>query len=92
MNNNIGNLINDISIKYNLNSVEIGELTTRFQNDTRDLSVVEKELNNAGSYYKYQHKLNDIISNNIDVSNILFMVISSILCTILVIIFLKMKN
>lgn len=63
MNNDINNLISVVSNKYNLTPVEIGELTERFKSDTRDFSLLEKDIDTAGSYYKYQHKLKDIINN-----------------------------
>ena len=41
MNNNIVNLINMVAGKYVLNSIEVNELMQKFQNDNRDLNVIQ---------------------------------------------------
>lgn len=63
MNNNIVNLVNLVSGKFNLNQNEINELSMRFQNDNRDLSIIQREMENIGSYYQYQHRLINVINN-----------------------------
>ena len=63
MNNNILNLINNIGETHNLSQTELQELTTKYQNDTRDIKIIEKELNNYANYYKYQNINNNIIKN-----------------------------
>ena len=62
MNGNIVNLLNEIALKYQLTPSEIGELTTKFQNDTRDINVIKKDLEKLGSFYQYQNRLNNIVS------------------------------
>ena len=63
MNNNIINLINNIVETNNLSTLESQELITKYQNDTRDIQIIEKELNNYVNYYKYQSIKNKIIIN-----------------------------
>ena len=45
MNNNL-NLINQIGKNYNLTAEQFNLLTTKYQNDTRDLLTIQKELTN----------------------------------------------
>ena len=61
--NNIIPLINEIAFKYQLTQLEIQNLTTKYHNDTRDINVIKKELENLGSFYQYQNRLNTIIAN-----------------------------
>ena len=63
MNENVINLINEIAFKYQLTQMQIQELTTKYHNDTRDINIIRKEIENLGNYYQYQNKLNNIISN-----------------------------
>ena len=42
--NNIVNLLNEVSSKYQLTTSEIQEITVKYQNDTRDINVKSKEL------------------------------------------------
>jgi len=64
MNNNIANIVNDISLKYNLLNQETNALITKYQNDTRPLEDISKEINEYASYYRYQHMLNQSINNS----------------------------
>lgn len=61
--NNIINLINETAFKYQLTQIEIQDITTKYHNDTRDINIVKKELDNIGSFYQYQNKLNNIVAN-----------------------------
>lgn len=63
MNGNIVNLINGVANKYNLTVDEINELSRRFSNDNRDIVVVQRDIENMGNYYFYQHKMNNVINN-----------------------------
>lgn len=60
MNNNL-NLINNISKNYNLTQEQFNLLVTKYQNDTRESSIIEKELTNICDFYKYQNKINKTI-------------------------------
>lgn len=60
MNNNL-NLINNISKNYNLTKEQFNLLVTKYQNDTRESSIIEKELTNICDFYKYQNKINKTI-------------------------------
>ena len=57
MNGNIVNLINEIANKYNLMPNEINELSRRFLNDNRNIELVQRDIENMGNYYFYQHKI-----------------------------------
>ena len=61
--NNIINLINEVATKYQLTQEVIGEITSKYQNDTRDINIIRKELENLGVFYQYQNKKNIIINN-----------------------------
>lgn len=61
--NNIVNLLNEVSSKYQLTTSEIQEITVKYQNDTRDINVIRKELEKIGSFYQYQNRLNTIVNN-----------------------------
>ena len=60
MNNNL-NLINNISKNYNLTQEQFNLLVSKYQNDTRESSIIEKELTNICDFYKYQNKINKTI-------------------------------
>ena len=60
MNNNL-NLINNISKNYNLTQEQFNLLVSKYQNDTRESSIIEKELINICDFYKYQNKINKTI-------------------------------
>ena len=64
--NNISELINEITMQYQLTPEEIQEITTKYQNDTRDINVIRKELTKIGSFYQCQHKKNAIINSTAD--------------------------
>lgn len=61
--NNIVNLLNEISSKYQLTQAEIQEIHTKYQNDTRDINIIRKELEKIGNFYQNQNRLNLIINN-----------------------------
>lgn len=63
MNNNIVNLINGVANKYGLTTVEVNELSNRFQNDNRNIEIVQREIENMSNYFYYQHKLVNVINN-----------------------------
>lgn len=63
MNNNIVNLINGVANKYGLTTVEVNELSNRFQNDNRNIEIVQREIENMSNYFYYQHKLINVINN-----------------------------
>ena len=60
---NIINLINEIAFKYQLTQVQNQELITKYHNDTRDINIIRKEIENTSQYYQYQNKLNNIIAS-----------------------------
>lgn len=55
--NNIINLVKNISVKYGLSREQTNELITRYQNDTRNIEKLEKEIENIANYYMHQNKL-----------------------------------
>ena len=55
--NNIINLVKNISVKYGLSREQTNELITRYQNDTRNIEKLEKEIENIENYYMHQNKL-----------------------------------
>ena len=61
--NNVINLINEISAKYQLTQMQMQSLITRYHNDNRDLGVVKKEIIRSGGFYQIQNRLNTIINN-----------------------------
>lgn len=63
MNNNIVSLINTIASKYGLNANEVKDLSSRYQNDNRNLEIIQREMENIASYYQYQHKLAFVVNN-----------------------------
>lgn len=62
MNNNL-NLINQIGKNYNLTAEQFNLLTTKYQNDTRDLLTIQKELTNICDFYKFKNNLQAIITS-----------------------------
>lgn len=56
-NNNIINIINITSQKYNLTREEINEIFKNYQNSTKQLDVIQKEIDNLGSFFFQQHIL-----------------------------------
>lgn len=63
MNNNIVSLIGSIAEKYKLRVNEINELSKKFQNDNRDLKVIQREMEYMANYYLYQYRLANVIVN-----------------------------
>ena len=61
MNNNL-NLINQIGRNYNLTAEQFNLLTSKYQNDTRDQSILSRELNNVCDFYRFQNNLKNIIA------------------------------
>lgn len=61
--NNITNVINEVATKYQLTPTEIQEITAKYQADTRDITIIRKELENLGSFYQYQNKKVAIINS-----------------------------
>lgn len=61
MNNNL-NLINQIGKNYNLTAEQFNLLTVKYQNDTRDIMTIQKELTNVCDFYKFQNNLQAIIT------------------------------
>ena len=62
MNNNL-DLIKEISKNYNLTQEQFNTLITKYQSDTRDKSLLEKELLNTCDFYKFHNNLNQTINN-----------------------------
>ena len=62
MNNNL-NLINQISKNYNLTPEQFNGLTVKYQNDSRDKMIIEKELINICDFYRFQNNINRNIAN-----------------------------
>lgn len=63
MNGNIISLINEIAFKYQLTQMQIQTITTKYHSDTRSINIIQKELENLGSYYQHQNKLATAITN-----------------------------
>ena len=61
--NNIVSLVNTISTKYGLSREQSNELTTKYQNDTRNIEHIKQEVENTASYYMHQNKLAITIQN-----------------------------
>lgn len=68
MNNNL-NLINQISKNYNLTPEQFNGLTVKYQNDSRDKMIIEKELINICDFYRFQNNINRNIANAPALSN-----------------------
>lgn len=62
MNNNIENLINEITKNYDLTAEERNILVNKYQYDTRNINIITQEMKNIADYYKYQNKLANQIS------------------------------
>lgn len=69
MNNNILNLINSIAQTYKLNPSEAQGLITKYQNDTRDIATIEKELKTYASYYQHKNIQDSIIMHTPPLTN-----------------------
>lgn len=69
MNNNILNLINSITQTYKLNPSEAQGLITKYQNDTRDIATIEKELKTYASYYQHKNIQDSIIMHTPPLTN-----------------------
>lgn len=63
MNNDMINLINQISAKYKLTSDEVNFIFNKFKSDKRDISIINKEIETIAKYYGYQNYFNNIINN-----------------------------
>ena len=50
MNNNL-NLINEIGKNYNLTAEQFNLLTSKYQNDTREQTIIVRELNNICDFF-----------------------------------------
>lgn len=61
INNNIV-LINQITQKYQLTKEEYDTIISKYQSDTRDIKIVEREIEQICSFYQYQNKLTNIIN------------------------------
>jgi len=61
--NNVINLINEISFKYQLTQIQTQDIITKYHNDTRNINIIQKEIENLSNYYQYQNKLNIVIAN-----------------------------
>lgn len=62
MNNNILNLVNSIAKNYQLTPTESQILINKYQNDTRELKIIENELRNFADYYHHKNIQNNIIT------------------------------
>lgn len=62
-NNNIIGLINEVASKYQLSQSKIQEIMATYQNDTRDINIITKEIENIGKFYQYEVKLTNIVNN-----------------------------
>ena len=61
--NNIVSLVNTISAKYGLSREQSNELATKYQNDTRNIENIKREIENTANYYMHQNKLAITIQN-----------------------------
>ena len=60
--NNVINLINEITSRYQLPANIVQEITLKYQNDQRSLELVRKDIEKACNFYTTQTKLTNIIS------------------------------
>ena len=60
--NNIINLINELTSRYQLPPNIVQEITIKYQNDQRSIDLVRKDIEKACNFYTTQTKLNNIIS------------------------------
>lgn len=63
MNNEILTLINQVATKYKLTGEQINTITEKFKDEKRDVTIVNKELEKAANYFRYQNYFNSIISS-----------------------------
>lgn len=68
MNNNL-NLINQMGRNYNLTPEQFNHLTVKYQNDTRDMLTIQKELTNICDFYRFKNNLNNTIARTPPLSN-----------------------
>ena len=62
MNNNL-NVIQQISKNYNLTQEQFNSLIMQYQNDTRESTLIEKEVMNTCDFYRFQNNLTATINN-----------------------------
>ena len=56
-------ILNENKEKYNLSQEEIQELTTKYQNDARDITAIKKDLEKLGSFYQCKNRQTAIINS-----------------------------
>ena len=61
--NNIINLVNSISTNYSLTQEQTSELVRKYQQDTRNIDMIKREVENIANYYMHQNKLFATIQN-----------------------------
>ncbi len=61
--NNIINLVNSISTNYSLTQEQTSELVRKYQQDTRNIDMIKREVENIANYYMHQNKLSATIQN-----------------------------
>ena len=61
--NNIINLVNSISTNYSLTQEQTSELVRKYQQDTRNIDMIKREVENIANYYMHQNKLSTTIQN-----------------------------
>lgn len=61
--NNIVNLVNSISTNYSLTQEQTSELVRKYQQDTRNIDMIKREVENIANYYMHQNKLSTTIQN-----------------------------
>ena len=61
--NNIINLVNSISTNYSLTQEQTSELVRKYQQDTRNIDMIKREVENIANYYTHQNKLSTTIQN-----------------------------
>lgn len=62
-NSNVINIINEVTSKYSLTQEQLNEIITKYQNDTRDINVIRKEIENLSNFYQHQNRLINTINN-----------------------------
>ena len=68
MSNNL-NLVNSIGKAYGLTQEQFNTLITKYQNDARDASIIQKEITNICEFYKFKNSQNSIIMNTPNLTN-----------------------
>jgi len=62
MENNVVNMINEITKKYVLTQEQYNSIVEKYQNDPRGKDRLEKEIESTCNFYQYENKLTSVIN------------------------------